>query len=378
MSVLDVVLTGWAVAATLFSGVAGVRLSLRARRRDGPPASMRSETLPEVPVLLLRPLDQPTPRECDNLALPLPSHVRQIVLSPARFGVSLALEWMPSDPRCANRKVGHVLHALATLDAAEVEQARVLVVDSDVAVDAALVDALVSGLSSGADLCWAAPDVESGKSFAGKALAGLLNQTHHSFVALEAMSVGAKAVCGKALGLGARAQRELGRLGEHIGEDLELSARLHLSGATVQLASARARIPRDDTYRWSTAVSRMTRWMQVLRSHRPALSPTVPLLFTPTVPLVVLALLVQTTPVSVAVVGLVLVRVLLAQVLAGGERGTRREALFDWFLGELLLAVAFAYAFGRRTVSWRGNSFTLEPGGRMARRAPLSAAEVVR
>ncbi|MFY0583951.1 glycosyltransferase [Cystobacter fuscus] len=183
------------------------------------------------------------------------------------------------------------------------------------------------------------------RGLSARAVAALLRRTHHSFRALHVMSAGAAAVCGKALGLSDRAVEELPALADHIGEDLELSKRLHARGLGVALCEAPAVVPlaMGD---WDAALARFTRWMQVLRSHRPGLYPTVPLLFTPTWPLLVLGVAAGSPGLSGCVAALVAVRSLLSWRLAGlSAPGTHAEGsprfALDWLLGEALLLAAF-------------------------------------
>jgi len=362
MSVLVLIGVGWAVLATGFSAVTLARLSRKARpcAPSGAPPS----------VLLLRPVDAPTPRELENLALPVEyaGTLEQVVVSPFRPKLPEGLRWLPSDPPTPNRKVGHLLYALETLPT---EGRVVLAVDADVAVTGALVAALATPVARGAALCTAAPLPVGPVDVAGRAVAGLLRYTHHSFRALHAMSAGAKAVCGKALALSPVARAELGALGDHIGEDLELSKRLHARGLEVALSEVPAVVPLGEVGTWGVPLSRFTRWMRVLASHRPALYPTVPWLFTPTVPLVVLAMALGSPALSLAVVGLVGVRTLLALRLAalGGLEAERRApAVTGWLLGEALLLAAFVASLGKTgTVTWRGYTYALHPGGRMVR-----------
>jgi hypothetical protein len=209
-------------------------------------------------------------------------------------------------------------------------------------------------------------------------VAGLLRRTHHSFRALHVMSAGAKAVCGKALGLSPRAVEELRGLEDHIGEDLELSKRLHASGLDVALCEVPALVPlaRGD---WSAALARFTRWMQVLASHRPGLYPTVPFLFTPTWPLL-LSVPLGSKWLTAGVTVLLLLRTLLSWRLTvlstprpsgegrgEGARTPMRHTILDWLLGEALLLAAFLTSLAHPPkVTWRGRTYALHAGGRMS------------
>ncbi|HLL05234.1 MAG TPA: glycosyltransferase [Myxococcaceae bacterium] len=357
-----VVLLGlaWAVVATGFSAVALGRL-LRVVR--GPAASTRA------PVLLLRPVDAPTVRELDNLARPVDyaGELEQVVVSPYRPRLAPGVRWLPSDPTSPNRKVGHLLYAAAVLPT----QGRVvLAVDADVAVTGALVEALAAPVVAGAALSTAAPTPVGERGVVARAVAGLLRHSHHSFRALHVMSAGAKAVCGKALGLSPVALESLRELADHIGEDLELAKRLHARGLEVALADVPALVPLEPMASWRPAVERFTRWMQVLASHRPALYPTVPLLFTPTLPLLALALVLGAWPLMAATGALVGVRMLLSWRL-GALTGAPRLGFFTvataWLLGEALLLAAFLRSlWSAGTVTWRGRTYALRRGGRMA------------
>ncbi|HYI03117.1 glycosyltransferase [Hyalangium sp.] len=360
MSPLVLLGLGWAAVATGFSAVALGRL-LRPRRV--PVAGTR------VPVLLLRPMDAPTALELENLSRPVDyaGELEQVVVSPYRPWLGPGVRWLPSDPPVPNRKVGHLLYALAVLPT----QGRVvLVVDADVAVTGALVESLAAPVVAGAALSTAAPTPVGVRGVVGWAVAGVLRHGHHSFRALHEMSTGAKAVCGKALGLSPAAVEELQGLADHIGEDLELAKRLHARGLEVALAEEPALMPMERMHSWRPALERFTRWMQVLSSHRPGLYPTVPLLFTPTLPLGVLALVLGSWELAMATGVLGGVRTLLSWRLTVLTRSSRPSAFLGvtvaWLLGEALLLAAFLRSLWQAgTVTWRGRTYALESGGRM-------------
>jgi ceramide glucosyltransferase len=368
MSVWAALGLGWVVLAGGFSAVALARLP----RPRQPGASTRA------PVLLLRPVDAPTPREVENLATPIdyPGPLEHVVLAPERPPLPEGVRWVPSEPGTPNRKVGHLLHALKVLPR---EGRVVLVVDADVAVTGALVAGLAAPVEAGAALSTAVPTPVGARGLAARAVAALLRRTHHSFRALHVMSAGAPAVCGKALGLSGRALEVLPELADHIGEDLELSKRLHARGLGVALCEVPAVVPLAPAS-GGAALARFTRWMQVLASHRPGLYPTVPLLFTPTWPLLVLGAWVGSPGLLGGVAALVAVRTLLSWRLAvlslppapegarasAWEGGALRFAP-DWLLGEALLLAAFACSLVRPPrVTWRGRVYALHPGGRMS------------
>jgi hypothetical protein len=339
-------IASWLALATSFTLVTLFRL----RRRATSPSQTAFSR-----VLLLRPFDEPTAREVKNLSAPLPAGVRQVVLAPFRPPSSVRGEWLFSDPPCGNRKAGHVSYALAALAR---EDEVVVCADADVEVTEDLLRALVGPVLEGAALCTAAPVPDGALDSAGHALRGLLGRTHHAFIALDAMSAGAPAVCGKVMALGPAALEELPRLVNCIGEDLELSRRLHARGHRVELAQVRASTPAA-AQTLGAAVQRITRWMQVLRAHRPALYPSVPLLFAPTIPLGLLALGTAEPLLLGGAGALVLSRLALSVQLSGPSV----SAAWEWLAGEALLLVAFLRSLVQREVLWRGRRLALGAGG---------------
>ncbi|MBU8898773.1 glycosyltransferase [Corallococcus sp. M34] len=366
MSALGMMALSWAGVAAAFSVVTWLRLGRRV------PVAARTS----VPVLLLRPVEAPTRQELENLARPVdyPGPLEHVVVSPYRPRLAPGVRWLPSEPLTANRKVGHLLHALEVLEARE----RVVVaVDADVAVTGALVEGLVAPVVAGAALSTAAPMPVLPRGLPARALAGVLRYTHHSFRALHVMSAGAPAVCGKAMGFSPRAVEALRSVADHLGEDLELSRRLHAQGLDVALGAAPALVPLAPLSDWRGPLGRLTRWMRVLASHRPELYPTVPLLFTPTPSLLLVAAVLREPPLMGAVALLVLARLGLSWRLArwgedvaraGGDTGGLVRAGTDWLLGECLLWAAFLGSLRRsRPVTWRGHTYRLHPGGRLER-----------
>lgn len=354
MSLVESAVVAWALLAAGFSLVALWRL-----RRAAPPQPATAWP----PVLLLRPMDAPSGAELEGLAAPVdyPGPLEQVVLSPFRPPLPAGVRWLPSDPVTGNRKVGHLLYGHWALGGAG---RAVVSVDGDVRVDGNLVRALVAPLVGGADLTWAAPQPQGAQSVWGHAVRGLLGRGHHAFDALQAMPAGAPAVCGKALGLGPAALELLPEVADCIGEDLELAARLAARGGRVQVASAFARMTAERGSRAAT-VDRFTRWMQVLRAHRPALYPSIPALFAPTLPLLLAAGFVATPAAAGAVLLLVLARSALSVQLARRAGAGLAGAAWEWLLGEGLLLESFLRSLFRRKVAWRGRTFRLERGGRM-------------
>ncbi len=337
----------WALVAAGFTVY-----TLRALGRR--PASSRPGAHPDV--LLLRPADALTARELETLAVPIvyDGAVEQVVLAPERPALPPGIRWLCSDPAAPNRKVGHLLHAL---DAVPIGDRVVVSIDGDVRVDGALLVALATAVRDGAALATAAPAPEPAAGVVPHAVRALLCHTHLNFAALDAVSPGAKSICGKAMAMSPAAVPGLRALRDHVGEDLELARWLHARALPVALAPARAVLPQDPYAPFGPARDRFTRWMQVLRAHRPGLWWTVPVLFTPSVPLLVLALALG-APVGAVVLLVWIARTMLALRLDP-------EGAAWWPLGEGVLLLAFVRSLGPRTVTWRGRRFRLRRGGRM-------------
>jgi ceramide glucosyltransferase len=339
----------WLWAAVAFTLLALARRLMR-----------RATELLSIPErgLLLRPVDAPTAQEQKNLEA-IPPGLEQWVLSPFRVS-SEKSRWLPSDPIAANRKLGHLQYALSTLATAG---GPVLLVDADVQVDEALVNDLLGALSPQVALAWAAPwPQETGVT------RGLLVQSLHGFESLDALSSSPKPLCGKAMALSAEAVEALKEVPDCIGEDLELSALLSRKGLRAQLAG-RALIPGAHT----DPLSRFTRWMQVLKAHRPGLFPTVPLLFACTPTLGVLSLLDFGSTSLTLFAALVFLRACAAAL------GEGRLGIFGaWFVAEILLLASWLRAlWSGSTIYWRGRKLTLKSGGLLHSEAASDSFPVV-
>lgn len=342
-------LAAWLAIAITFTVIALIRsLTRRPQSSDRP----RNR---DARALLLRPLDAATSDELANFGHPLDG-VDHVVLSPFRPRLPDTVRWLPSDPLEHNRKLGHLQYALSILETTE---RSVLIVDADVRVDDHLVDSLLAEVSAGADLAWAAPrPLEPGLT------RGLLVQSLHSFHALDALSDGAKPVCGKAIALSPRGLEVLRTLPDCLGEDLELARKLHSQKLRVSLAGE-ANVPGAPAS-WSALIARFTRWMQVLKAHRPLLFPTIPLLFAATPVLLVGAALEGSTSLIVGALALVALRTIVAAVLEGKPR-----AFTAWFGAELLLLCCWlnALLLGSK-VTWRGRVMQVGLHGRLSRCMP--------
>lgn len=334
----------WTVIASLFT----ILTLFRLRGRMG--VSQRVEFPPAI--LLLRPVDSPTASELDLLRRPVTyrGDLKQVVITPFSLSLPRDIEWLPSQPDCPNRKVGHLLFGLEQIERA----GRIVVsIDADVSVTDELLESLAVPVSQGAALVSAAPRPVHSRGLPGRAARAWLRNTHHNFVALFWMRRTVPTICGKAIGLGTAAQAELAHLTHVAGEDLELGARLEAKSHPVLLATCYAKMPQADNLSWKQALERPTRWMCILRKQRPWLYLTVPLLLAPTSILAVLTLVSPSLWTLGAILTLGLVRSFLAFRL--GEEWT-----VGWVGGEILLLVAFTRSLFMQQLYWRGRRFSFE------------------
>lgn len=325
----------WASVAALFSIVA--RMRLRSLRHD---PSVRSDRA----CVVLRPVDNPSDAEIANLAAPHEAHWQEVILSPRAIR---GIAHQHSDPRTPNRKVGHVSQALR-----ELGDVHVLVIDADVAISTALVEALVGALESGAAMAFAAPRALASDGFAARAMSAVFFGSPHDFRLLFAMSAGAPALCGKAIALGPAARTLWPQLADYAGEDLELASRLHASRERVVRVEVPATVIISATLRWSEAHARLLRWMRVLRAHRPALYLTVPLVIAAT-PFVLL---------GAAWAPLFALALVVTRGVVATSLGARP---LDALLAEAIIAGAWLHSLIDSDLVWRGRRFRLAKGGVM-------------
>lgn len=115
--------------------------------------------------------------------------------------------------------------------------------------------------------------------------------------------------------------------------------------------------------------SRFGRWLSVVRAQRPALLLSYPLLFFPTLPLLLLSLLASALWLGLAIAGLAITaRVLVAIAALSASR--RRVALRDLAfapLADVVLLVAWLRALASRRVEWRGQQLRLSRRGELQR-----------
>lgn len=158
---------------------------------------------------------------------------------------------------------------------------------------------------------------------------------------------------------------------DRLGEDYEIARRLVGHGYAVALSPSPARCTDGGRDR-RRAVSRVARWLTVVRAQRPLLLCSYPLFVAALPALLLLSVCVRSPLLWLFTAAGALLRARLGQLLrrSQGVRLGLLTALGEVLLAEGLLWLGLLRALGSRHVSWRGHRFRIARGGRMiARRA---------
>jgi ceramide glucosyltransferase len=256
----------------------------------------------------------------------------------------------------------------------EPERADVVVVaDSDVALTAGVLSALLAPLEAGeAQASWV-PTVETRPSTrADRASARVLDASLHSFPLLAGIDPGG--MVGKVSAVRRDALDAVGGfagLVEHLGEDVELSRRLRGCGLRVRACPAVAASLASGRS-WAEVVDRYARWIAVVRAQRAPLLVSYPLLLAAT-PLILalgwVALAFEGERAAAAIAVALVVRSGIAALACrrAGRPVRPGAGLVDGLMADSLLLVAFACALARQRIVWRGVGLELAARGRLRR-----------
>jgi ceramide glucosyltransferase len=261
-----------------------------------------------------------------------------------------------------NRKA-ELLHRVIDSDGRDAD--FVINLDSNVLLEGVDLGHLVGPFSDakvGATWC---PHIEVGpRNLGNRTGAAILRGSMHSFAVLGRLDP--TGLVGKAFAVrvsALRSEANFVNLARFLGEDMALARALRQNGFTVTY------VPHMVTTlvglrSWTAIVQKHARWMRVIRSQRPALLFSYPLLFFPTVLFLPLVLTVS-HPVQVlaAFIVLRLTLVATARALSSGMR--MDQVLPDWLLGEFALAVSFAVACSTRSFQWRGTRLRIASDGQL-------------
>jgi ceramide glucosyltransferase len=239
--------------------------------------------------------------------------------------------------------------------------AVVVVIDSDVDCGTVDLPSLVAAVrTEGVGAAWCPVVEDGGETLGDRASDALLAGSLHAFPLLARLDPAG--LVGKVLALRRDVLDAVGGftpLARYLGEDMELSRRLHAHGwrtvalPTVAVSRARGRS-------WDDVVARYARWIMVIRAQRPTLLWSYPLLFFATPWLVAGGLL--TKKPAVAAVAII-ARLLVAVAARRASKTPVARAWGDLFWSDGVLLCAFVRALRTRVVTWRGRKLTVAADG---------------
>lgn len=201
------------------------------------------------------------------------------------------------------------------------------------------------------------------------ALVGGSVQNFMALFGLTRLIGGVPSMAGALLAISRRALMEVGGLHEVrtiLGEDYELSRRLYAAGYSVEMSPYPVHCS-DGERSLRGVVSRVSRWLMVVRAQRPFLLLTYPWFMAATPPLLLAAAIGRTPLLSLLAGSIWATRSLLSWSLrrAQGVRQGLAVSALEVLGAELLLWAGLVQAISTRQVNWRGYRFRIARGGRM-------------
>jgi ceramide glucosyltransferase len=252
------------------------------------------------------------------------------------------------------------------------ERALVVVADSDVDLTGVDLGAMLEPLrrTESVGATWVPPvegrglgarrEDPSGTPTLGDRLsAAVLSASLHAFPVLVGLD--ADGMVGKLFAIRREALRAVGGFGAFVsvlGEDVELARRVREAGFTVEALPfvARARVRGRSV---SAVVGRFGRWLTVVRAQRPALLASYPLLFSATLPILLLGLALGPSTLTLAAASTTAFARWSVGRFASYVAGVRAPS-FAWMLAaDVLLLCALVRALSTRTVEWRGRKLAI-------------------
>jgi hypothetical protein len=339
------------------------------------------------PLVLLRPAERATPALRQRLSRDAHAYSGPLVriaclATPGEVpeGVHLAASGASAEAP-SNRKA---LHLAAGLDASRalVDGDPIVVhADADVDLQPGDLDVLAATLLSARGPALAfAPPAPRGGTWLAQAVIALSAQAFASVFALarypliERLVRPSPAVAGKLVAVRRSTLDRIGgyrAIASHIADDVALVGAVAAHGGEIAMSPRAAHVAAAGRTA-GTLHEQLVRWFQVVRSHRPHLVASLPVLVAPGALALVLAAVVAASDARAGLVCLgafVGARALLAVLLAldpyrGCVRGAAVLAaglLAPAVDGFVLAAVAAAHL--RRDVRWAGRTYRLGPGG---------------
>jgi ceramide glucosyltransferase len=201
------------------------------------------------------------------------------------------------------------------------------------------------------------------------AVVGASTQNFMALYGLYRWIGGVPSMSGALVAFSKQALEDIGGLAQVraiLGEDYELARQLCAAGYSVELGPLPARCS-DGNRSLGGVVSRVARWIQVVRAQRPLLLPCYPLFIAATPPLLVGLAIFRTPLLAILCAGVFSLRTLLAWLLRRRQQvrqGFVTSAL-EVLLAETLLMSGFVSALLTRKITWRGYRFRIQRGGTM-------------
>ena len=202
-----------------------------------------------------------------------------------------------------------------------------------------------------------------------RALVATLAASLHAFPFL--VGIDSTLFVGKLFAIRADSLEKIGgfsSLTDVLGEDVEMRRRLDAHGFRAETVPIVARATRTGRS-VGEAISRMERWLAVVRAQRTHLLVSYPVLMAGILPLLVFSMVVSRSagePYALAlwIAALTAVFARLVVALEGrrhsGQRRGVATALVDVFASDALLLFSLAKALGSRNVTWRGETLRLQ------------------
>lgn len=312
----------------------------------------------DFPIRILLAVDDP-----DDAALPTLENVRE-VLSARGFAVSVVIAPVIGP----NRKAAIIAECLR-LEGHDAE--TLLVADSNVNLTGYNLNQLIAGLFDDArtGAVWAPfREVAAVPSFGNTASEAVLHYSWHSFGLLSAVDPGG--MVGKLFAVRKDALKvvsDFRNLVGVLGEDMALSRALRTAGYKVICAPDAAVSPMS-VKTWGETRYRHTRWMLVIKSQRPALLASYPLLFFNSLWVYLVALLcapVLPKPAAALFGAAFLIRLSVGYAAARmlDISPPMKTLLPGIFIADVLLLSAFRRALFTRSFTWRGRALRINRAG---------------
>ncbi len=264
-----------------------------------------------------------------------------------------------------NNKAAQLAAVVAQLSP---ERSIIVAADSDVDLQGLEFQRMLTPLREEANVgaTWVPPvEVPISPTTGDRLSAAVLTASLHAFPVLSGLDP--SGMVGKLFAVKRASLERMGgfeALREVLGEDVELARRLRLQGETVRAMPFVVR-SRASGREPAEVVERFGRWLTVVRSQRPALLTSYPLLFCATLPIVVACLLLGPSIANAVATSLALSSRLALGRLSAKLCGVEAPPLHLMLAGDVVLLLALFSALRSRTVVWRGQRLGIGRNGHL-------------